>query len=85
MPNLWRACPISLGRGGRTVGSSTRGLNAGVSCGVHDELAVLLEWLPREYLGEQVSRVVLTWYVTNNDTACTAQLAHLEHLTIDVT
>ena len=51
-PNLWRACPISLGRGGRTVTGSTRGLNAGVGCCVHDELTVLLEWLSREYLGE---------------------------------
>ena len=45
---------------------------------------MLLEWLATEHLGEQVSRVGLTRDVAHDDTASTAQLAHLKHFPVDV-
>ena len=59
-------------------------LNAGVTREVQDGLAVLLECLPVEDLGEQVGWVRHTGNMAHGDAAGAAQLAHLEHLTIDM-
>ena len=63
-------------------------LHAGVARQVQDELAVLLERLFREDLGEEVRRVGLARNVLQRDTPSATQLTHLEQLaicTIDVT
>ena len=38
----------------------------GVAGRIEDGLTMLLEWLAREDLGEEISMVRVTWNVTNN-------------------
>ena len=59
-------------------------LDTGVSGQVQDDLAVLLEMLPREDLREQVRRVVIGADVGDGDDAGAAQLPYLEHLPVDM-
>ena len=61
-----------------------RELRANVAWGIENELAVLLEWLPRQNLGEEVSRVRVTRDMASSHHPSTPQLTHLEHLAIDV-
>ena len=58
-PMLWRASPVAPGRGVAAHTRSAHGFHAVVRCSIEDGLAVLLERLPREYLGEQIRRVRL--------------------------
>ena len=60
-------------------------LDTSVSEQIEDDLAVLLEGLPREDLREQVRRIVLSADMGDGDDPGAAQLPHLEHLTINVT
>jgi hypothetical protein len=60
-------------------------LDAGVAREVEYRLAMLLEWLPAKHFREQISRVGLAGDVAYNDATGPAQLAHLEHLPVDVT
>ena len=77
-PMLWRASPVTPGRGVAAQTRSAYGFHAVICCGVEDGLAVLLERLPREYLGEQIRRVRLAWNMTDDDSTCPTELTHLE-------
>ena len=59
-------------------------LDAGVPGKVEHCLAVFLERLPRQDLGEEVGGVMLGADVGDGDDAGTPELAHLEHLPVDV-
>ena len=60
-------------------------LDTSVTWKVKDKLAMFLERLPREDLREQVSRIQLGRNELHVYNAGAAQLAHLEHLAVDVT
>jgi hypothetical protein len=66
------------------MSQTPRVLDAGVAREVEYRLAMFLEWLPAEHLCEQISRVGLTGDVAYDDATGPTQLAHLEHLPVDV-
>ena len=82
--SLRRACPIALGRGAPR-GHAPSVLDASVTRQVQDGLPVLLERLPAQNLREQVGGIRVARDVAHDHLARTTQLAHLEHLTVDVT
>ena len=74
-PSCW---PIPSHAGTQAV------LDAGVAGQVEDRLAVFLERLPGEDFGEEIGRIVLGADVRDGDEAGAAELAHLEHLAVNV-
>ena len=59
-------------------------LDAGVTREVQDGLPVLLKRLPREDLGEEIRRIGLASDMLDDDATGSAQLTHLEELTVNM-
>ena len=83
---LRRGSPITQGnRAPGRDGGATSVLHARVARDVEGDLAVLLEWLSAEDLGEEFRRIFVGRHVVDGDFAGPTELPHLEELTIDVT
>ena len=74
----------TLGRDVLLGSHTARMLHAGVTWQIHNDFAVLLEELAAEDFGKEISRVRLARNVANANHSSTAELPHLEHLTIHV-
>ena len=59
-------------------------LDTCIAGGIQNKLTVLLKGLASQNLGEKVRRIRVAWNVTNDDTAGTSELAHLEKLAVAI-
>ena len=86
LPHYPPSAPRSCGRPthASTAAERARRVQTATSWQVENNFTVLLKHLSPEDLSEEVSGISLTGHVIHLDNAGSAQLAHLEELTIHV-